>query len=313
MLPFILRRLFSGITLLFGISTLTYFLIYLGSGSVARNLLGDTATAEQIALKEAELGLDQPLITRYFSWLGSALGGNFGNSWANSEPVAAGILGRLPVTLAVCFIVLALTAVIATALGMAAATKRGWLDRLVQILAILGFAIPSFVIAVVLVSVLAIQLGWFPATGFVPFWESPALWAASLVLPVLALLVGSVASTAQQVRSAFIDVLRRDFVRTLRSRGLSEREILFKHVLRSAAPAGLTVLSLQFIHLLGGSFVIESVFALPGVGYLAVQSTSAGNLPMIMGIVVYVGAMVIIVNLLVDIANGWLNPKVRLS
>ena len=108
-------------------------------------------------------------------------------------------------------------------------------------------------------------------------------------------------STAQQVRSAFIDVLRRDFVRTLRSRGLSEREILFKHVLRSAAPAGLTVLSLQFIHLLGGSFVIESVFALPGVGYLAVQSTSPGNLPMIIGIVVPVGAMVIIVNLLVDI------------
>ncbi|MBX3078713.1 MAG: ABC transporter permease [Cryobacterium sp.] len=313
MLRFIGRRLFSGIALLFGISTLTYFLIYLGSSGIARNILGDTATAEQVAAKEAQLGLDRPLLERYLGWLGNAIQGDFGTSWFSAEQVGPGIIARLPVTLSVCFAVLILTAILGVALGTAAAIRRGWLDRLVQVLAVVGFAVPSFVLAVLLVTVFAIQLDLLPATGFVPFAQSPSAWAASIALPVIALLIGSVAASAQQVRSAFIETLRKDFVRTLRSRGLSSREVLFKHVLRNAAPAAMTVLSLQFIHLLGGSFVIESVFALPGIGYLAVNATAVSNLPMIMGIVVYTGAMVIIVNLIVDIANGWLNPKVRVS
>lgn len=313
MLRFIARRLLSGVALLFGISTLTYFLIYLGSSNIARNILGDNATPEQIAAKEAALGLDRPLVERYLGWLGGALRGDFGTSWFSSEQVGPGIISRLPVTLSVCFAVLILTALLGVALGAAAAIHRGWLDRLVQVLAIVGFAVPSFVIAVLLVTVFAIQLDWLPATGFVPFGRSPGGWAASIALPVVALLIGSIASSAQQVRSAFIETLRKDFVRTLRSRGLSSREVLLTHVLRNAAPAAMTVLSLQFIYLLGGSFVIESVFALPGIGYLAVNATSVSNLPMIMGIVVYTGAMVIIVNLIVDIANGWLNPKVRVS
>lgn len=135
----------------------------------------------------------------------------------------------------------------------------------------------------------------------------------SLTLPVIALVINGVASAAQQIRSAFIKQLELDYVRTLRSRGISEREILFRHVLRSAAPAGLTVLSLQFISLLGGVVIIESIFAIAGMGRLAVEATTQSDLPLVMGVVVYTVVIVIVVNLLVDILNGWLNPKVRVS
>lgn len=311
MVSYTLKRLLAGVGLLLGISTLTYFLVHLGSGNVARNILGDTATAEMVRAKEVELGLDQPLLARYFDWLTSALQGDFGISWFTSEPVGPGIMARLPVTVSLCLLVLLFTAIIATLLGVTAALRRGWMDRFVQILAIGGFAVPPFLVAVIVVTIFAIWLRILPATGYVSLARDPAQWARSLVLPGLALLIGGVASTAQQVRSAVISVLNSDFVRTLRSRGLPESEIVFRNVLRNAAPAGLTVLSLQFIHLLGGSFIIESVFGLPGIGQLAVVATSQSNLPMIMGIVTYTGMMVIVVNLLVDIANAFLNPKVR--
>ena len=139
------------------------------------------------------------------------------------------------------------------------------------------------------------------------------MWAASIILPAASLVVATVASSAQQIRSAIKSVMERDWVRTLRSRGVPEREILFKHVLRSAAPAGLTVLSLQFVGMLGGSVIIENIFALPGVGQLAVTSTGLGDTPVVMGVVVYSVIIVILVNLAVDLINGWLNPKVRVQ
>jgi peptide/nickel transport system permease protein len=313
MLTFLARRLAAGILLLFAISTLTYVLLYFSSSNIAANILGDQATPEQIAAKQTELGLDQPLFTRYADWLGGAIRGDFGTSWFTSEPVVTSIFNRLPVTMSIVVLAIVASAVIAAAIGMLAAVKRGWIDRMVQTVSLVLDAIPSFVIAIILVTFLAIQLKLFPATGFVPFADAPGLWAASVALPVAALVMQNVASSAQQVRSAFIDVMRRDYVRTLRSRGLGEKEVLFKHVLRSAAPSGLTILSLQFVGLLGGSVIIEQIFALPGIGPLAIQSTTMGDIPVIMGVVVYTVTMVIIVNLLVDIANGWLNPKVRVA
>jgi peptide/nickel transport system permease protein len=143
--------------------------------------------------------------------------------------------------------------------------------------------------------------------------DDPIGWLKSLVLPVTSLVIATVASAAQQIRSAVKNVLERDWVRTLRSRGILPREILFKHVLRSAAPAGLTVLSLQFVGMLGGSVIIESIFALPGIGSFAVESTAKGDTPVVMGIVVFTVLVVITVNLLVDLVNGWLNPKVRVK
>ncbi|MGK9148221.1 ABC transporter permease [Plantibacter flavus] len=313
MLAFILKRLGAGVVVLFAISCLTYFLLYFSSANIARNILGEFATPEQVALKSAELGLDQPLPVRYLEWLGGALTGSLGTSWFTGQSVASAIAGRLPVTLALIISAILLIAVVATLLGMAAAVRRGAVDRVVQTAAVVGDAIPGFVLAIMLVTLFAIQLGWFPATSSIAPGVAASAWIASLTLPVIALVINGVTSSAQQVRSAIIKQLEKDYVRTLRSRGISEREILFTHVLRSAAPAGLTVLSLQFIGMLGGVVIIEQIFALPGMGALAVQSTTLGDIPLVMGVVIYTVIIVIIVNLLVDLANGWLNPKVRVS
>ncbi|MGB7982104.1 MAG: ABC transporter permease [Candidatus Nanopelagicales bacterium] len=313
MLTFVLKRLASGFVVLFAVACLTFVLLYASSGNVARNILGDQATAEAVAAKEAQLGLDQPLLARLGDWWGSALQGDFGKSWFTNEPVFDAISSRLAVTLAMVVTAIVLIAIVATLLGVTAAVKRGWVDRLVQVLAVVGASMPGFIIGVFLVWLFALQLGWFDAVSTIAPGAGATAWFTSLALPIIALVINGVASSAQQIRSAFIKQLELDYVRTLRSRGIPEREILFKHVLRAAAPAGLTVLSLQFIALLGGVVIIESIFAIPGMGRLAVSATTQSDLPLVMGVVVYTVVIVIIVNMLVDIANGWLNPKVRVS
>lgn len=312
MITFIAKRFVAGVVLLLLISTVTFFLLYASGTDVARAILGDYATQEQVDMRAQELGLDRPVMERYFVWLGAAVQGDFGVSWFTSEPVAKAVFGRLPVTFALVMVTMLLVAVLSTVIGVAAAYKRGILDRVVQFLAIFGQAVPSFILAIILVTFLALNLGWFPATGYVPFSDNPTGWAIALVLPVSALVLGGVASTAQQVRSSVIEVRRKDFVRTLKSRGIPEREIIGRHVLRAAAPPGLTVLSLQFVNLLGGAVIVEQIFALPGIGFLAVQSTSRGDLPVVLGVVIYTVIIVIIVNLIIDLLVGWLNPKVRL-
>lgn len=313
MLRLIGRRLISGAVVLVAVAVLAYTMLFAGSGNIARNILGDQATEDQVAQKKAELGLDQPLLTQLGSWMSDAIRMDFGRSWFTSQPVFEAIGSRLPVTLAMVFVSVGIIAVVATVLGVAAAVKRGWIDRLVQIGAVGGSALPGFIIGVFLVTFFAVQLGWFDATSQIRPGASAGAWVTSLTLPIIALVINGVAGTAQQIRSAFIKQLEQDYVRTLRSRGISEREVLFKHVLRSAAPAGLTVLSLQFIALLGGVVVIESIFAIPGMGKLAVDATTQSDLPLVMGVVMYTVVIVIIVNLLVDILNGWLNPKVRVA
>ncbi|QCB95700.1 ABC transporter permease [Arthrobacter sp. PAMC25564] len=313
MLTFILRRVAAGIVVLCAISFITYFLLYFSSANIARNILGEFASQDQVQAKEIALGLDQPLLPRFFTWAGHAITGDFGTSWFTSEPVVHALENRLPVTLTLVVVAIVLIAICATLLGMAAAVKRGWIDRAVQTAAVVGDAIPGFVIAIVLVTLFAIQLKIFPATSSIVPGADAGVWIASMALPVIALLINGVTGGAQQIRSAVIKQLEKDYVRTLRSRGISEREILFKHVLRSAAPAGLTVLSLQFVGMLGGVVIIEQIFALPGMGALAVQSTTMGDIPLVMGVVLYTVVIVIIVNLLVDLINGWLNPKVRVS
>jgi peptide/nickel transport system permease protein len=310
---FAVRRLAAGAVLLAVISALTYALLFFSGQSIARNILGDMATEEQVALKETELGLDKPIPVRFVIWAGSALTGDLGDSWFSAQKVADAIFSRLPVTLALVFVSIVLVAVIATLMGMAAATRRGWIDRVVQVGAVVGDALPGFVFAIVLVAVFAMQLRLFPAISTITPGSTVDAWVATLALPVIAIVVNSVASSAQQIRSAVITQLERDYVRTLRSRGIGEGEILFKHVLRSAAPAGLTVIGLQFVGLLGGVVIIERVFAVPGIGALAVDATTSGDIPIVMGVVVYTVIVVVAVNLLIDLANGWLNPKVRVA
>lgn len=313
MIRFLTKRVISGLALLVVISTMAYFLVYSSGNNIALAILGEGATADQLALKEKELGLDKPILERYIDWLKHAVKGDFGSSWVNNDTVVNEITRRLPITLSLVLIAMALAAILATLIGMLAAVKGGVVDRVLQLTAVAGFAIPGFLVAILLINYFAIKWHLFPATGWVNFKDSPGNWLKSISMPIFSLVLATITSAAQQIRSAIKNVMDRDFVRTLTSRGISRREILFKHVLRASAPAGLTVLSLQFVGMLGGTVIIEQIFALPGMGSMVVNATNASDTPLIMGIVVYTVFIVIVVNLLVDLINGWLNPKVRVQ
>jgi peptide/nickel transport system permease protein len=310
---FVLRRIGAGIVLLFVISSVTFILLYVGSGDIARNILGQQATQEDVALKKEQLGLNRPLLTQYFDWLGNAVHGDLGSSWFTGEEVTSGITSRVAVTLSLVIGAIVVTALIATVLGVWAAVRHGWVDKVVQAVTILGFAIPGFLIAVGLVLVFAINLQWFDPTGYISFTDDPTGWLKTVTLPVVALAIGGIASVANQVRGSVTDVLRRDYVRTLRSRGLPFNRVVFKHALRNAGSPALAVLGVQFVGLLGGAVIVERVFAIPGLGDIAVGATSQGDVPMVMGLVVAIATIVVVVNLIIDLLQGWLNPKVRLS
>lgn len=313
MLRFILHRLLAGVILLFVVSTAAYLLLYLGAGDIARNILGQSATEEVVRQKAQELGLDQPLIPRYFSWLAGAVQGDFGVSWFTNQPVVAAITSRMAVTLSLVIGTTVVTAVVATALGVWAARKRGAADRVVQVVSVLGFAIPGFLIAIFLVNVFALNLGLFRPTGYVPMDTSFPGWLSTVTLPIAALAIGAIASIAAQVRGSVIDTMRQDWVRTLRSRGLSENRVLYKHVLRNAGGPALAVLAVQFVGLMGGAVIVEQIFAIPGLGQVAVSGTSQGDVPLVMGLVVVTAAIVVVVNIVIEVLHGFLNPKARIS
>ncbi|MDQ0239502.1 ABC transporter permease [Arthrobacter bambusae] len=313
MLTFIGRRLLTGVALLAAITTFGFTLLYLGGGDIARKILGENADQQTVTLKAQQLGLDRPVLVQYGDWISHAVRGDLGTSWFSGQPVLDAISSRLSVTLSLVTGAIILIAVISVVLGVLAATKRGWVDRFAQLLAIVGHAIPGFLFAVGLVLVFALTLGWFDPTGYVPFLTDPTGWAKTVTLPVIALALGGIASVTQQVRGSVIDALRNDYVRTLRSRGIPARRVVLKHVLRNAAGPALAVLAVYFVGLLGGAVIVEQVFAIPGLGQVAVQATTQGDIPLVMGLLVATGTLVIIFNLLVDLAQGWLNPKVRLS
>lgn len=313
MIHYILRKLGSGLVLLAAIAAVTFGLLSISARNVARSLLGNDATPAQVAAKEIELGLDRPVVVRFVDWVVRAVQGDLGYSWFSSQTVADSLAVRVPVTLSIVIAVTLVTAILSFAIGLAAGVWRGPLDRVVQILAVVGYALPGFIIALFLVTLFAVQLGWFPATGYTPPAVSPSAWLLSITLPVAALSIGAISATAQQVRSATIEVLRQDFVRTLRARGIPEWRIILEHVVRNASAPALTVLALQFVGLLGGAVVTEQIFAIPGLGSIAVTSTSQGDVPLVMGLVMVTVLFVIVINLLVDIAVGWLNPKARVA
>jgi len=312
-LRFVLRRLASGVVLIVVITAATFFLLHAAGGNVARRVLGQEATEDTVVQKTHELGLDRPVLTQFGDWLSHAVHGDFGTSWFTSQPVSEAITSRLQVTLELVIGATIVSGVVAVALGVLAATRRGWIDRLVQLLAVLGFAIPNFLVALALVTVFAIQLKLFKPTGYADLADDPAGWLATVTLPVIALSIGSIAGVAQQIRGSMIDALDRDYVRTLRSRGLSESRIVYKHVLRNASGPGLAMLAVQFVGLLGGAVIIEQIFAIPGIGQVSVGATSQGDVPLVMGLVLVTAIVVVTVNLVVDLMQGFLNPKVRLS
>lgn len=313
MLGFILRRLVSGVVLIFVISVIAYSLLYLGGGDIARRILGQSATTETVAKKAAELGLDRPLPVQYLDWITSAFQGDLGRSWFTGQLVSSGVTGRLAVTLSIVLGASIIAAIVSVILGVLAARRGGWIDNVVQFISVIGFAIPSFLIALVLVITFAINLRLFKATGYIPITTSFSGWVASVTLPIIALAIGAIATVSQQVRGSVVDAMSKDYVRTLRSRGLGTGRVIYKHVLRNAGGPALAVLAVQFIGLLGGAVIIEQIFALPGIGQLAVQATTQGDIPIVMGVVIATAIIVVVVNLLIDLAQAALNPKVRLS
>ncbi|MFC7619563.1 ABC transporter permease [Microlunatus sp. GCM10028923] len=312
MIRFALNRLASALLLFVVVSFVSYAMVFSNGPAIARAILGPDAGQDQVAAKVVELQLDQPVITQYGQWLLALVTrGDLGRSFYTQDSVSWLLASRIPVTLSVMIVVMLGTALISVLIGVVAAVRGGWVDRVLQFFAVLGAAVPQFVVAIGLIIAFAITVRWFPPTGYVSLLKNPAGWMASLALPWTAVLIGSAASAAQQFRGAVADVLRQDFVRTLRTRGISERAIIFRHVLRNAAAPGLTILGLQIVGMMGGAVIIEQVFALPGVGNLTVANSLRSDVPVVMGCVFFSIVVVVVVNFLADLLMAWVNPKAR--
>jgi peptide/nickel transport system permease protein len=299
--------------MLFAVSFLAYFLLYIGAGNVARLVLGLQATPEQISELNEQLGLNRPFIEQFLGWLSGAVRLDFGESWTMPETVNEVLFPRLGVTLTIVALTTVVAAIVAIVLGTLAAIHGGFIDRIVQFVGLIGFAVPGFLVAFFLVTLFAIQIPIFNAVGYVEFAESPSEWAKSITLPVAALALSAVASVAQQVRGSVSDAINMDYVRTLRARGLSFNRVVYKHVLRNAGGPALSILGVQFVGMLGGAVLVEQIFAISGLGPYAVSSTAMSDIPAVMGLVVVTALVVIVVNLVIDLLSAALNPKVRLS
>lgn len=311
MLGFVARRLVLGALLAFTVVTgMFYFL--LGTGmDPARGALGLYASEAQVETKRQQLGLDRSITEQYLDWLGHAVRGDLGQSTSSNATVLDLMITRLPVTVSLALGAVLVAAVFGVALGLLAAIRPGGFDRVLQVVMVLGFSLPNFWVAILLALVFAVELRWFPATGYTQFPDSPALWLLSITLPIVALAIGSIAAIAQQLRNSVINVYSQDYVRTLRSRGLPARTILLSHVLRNASPPALTMLSLQFIAAMSGAAIVERVFGLQGLGAVAINASADSDIQVLMGLLLFTVLIVVVVNLIVDILYAALNPKVR--
>jgi peptide/nickel transport system permease protein len=307
----VLRRIGLAIPLLFLVSALSFVLVSLTPGDSARSILGVDAPEETYQRLRHALGLDLPVHEQYWRWLTHAVQGDLGRSLITLEPVTHAINARLPVTISLVLGALIVTLLLGVAIGVFSAVRGGVAGRLVDALALTGFALPSFWVGAALIAVFAVDLRWLPATWYVSLAQDPKAWFLSLILPVSALALHSVAAIAKQTREAMLDALSTEYVRMAWASGVSPVSILFRHAFRNAAMRVVTLMGLLTVSLLGGTVFVEAVFALPGLGSLAVKAATDHDLPMIQGVVVYFTVIVIAVNLLVDLAYTWLDPRVR--
>ncbi len=313
MFKVIVHRLAVSVPLIFAVTFLSFFLNSLAPGDLARTILGSDGTEVQYQELRIQLGLDRSLLVQYGAWALKALQGDLGQSFFTKEPVTDLLNGRIGVTLAIMAGVLAVVVVCGLALGTASALRGGWVGRAIDALSLAGLIFPSFWLALVLIMVFAVWLRWLPATGYTQFHQGAAAWAASLVLPIFAVATHSITTVAKQTRDAMSDVLGRDFIRSLRACGLSERSVIFQHALRNAALPVVTVLGLVMVSAIGGTVFVERVFVLPGLGSLAVNAALTNDIALLQGATLYFTLLTVAINLLVDLSYGWLNPKVRLA
>jgi peptide/nickel transport system permease protein len=312
MCPYLVRRAAAlALTLLF-VSFVTFVVMYVIPGDPAEIILGTEGNPEALAALRAKLGLDRPLLRQYVAWLRSALTGDLGVSLQYAVPVGQLITSRLPVTFPLAGLAMSLTIFAGIPLGVLAASRhRRPGDVGLMILSQLGIAIPSFWAGLLLILLFSLYLGWFPAGGFTSWAETPAGALRSLLLPAVALGLVQAAILTRTTRAAMLEVLREDYVQTARSKGLSDRLVLYKHALKNGLITIVTLLGLQIGHLLAGSIIIENVFYLPGLGRLALGAIGARDLPVVQGVVLCVATVIVFVNFAIDLLYGWLDPRIR--
>ncbi len=314
MLKLIATRLIGLVPLLFIVTFLTFFLLSVTPGDPASTLCGTDCTTEQLEAKRAELGIDKPLVTQYVTWLGNALQGDLGKSYFSSQGVSDSIISRFPATLSVTICATVTGTLLGVGLGILSALRpNGLIDRTVTFASSLSQAAPGFLIAIYLVLLFAIIWHIFPATGYVPLTESPYEWFRHLFLPTIALSIAPAAGLSRQTRASLARTVNQDYIRTANAKGLPTRRIMVRHALRNALIPVVTVVGLQVAALLGGALLVERVFAIPGLGALALSGVQQRDIPVIQGFVLFTAVVIVLVNTAIDIIYGFVNPKVRPS
>jgi peptide/nickel transport system permease protein len=309
---FLLKRVATLIATLLGASVVVFLVLEILPGNAAQMMMGPDAAPEAVRALEIKLGLDLPAATRYWQWVGGLLTGNLGDSYAYSVPVAELIAERLALTVPLALMAMAITVVLSLAAGVYAATHHNRLgDVGLMGLTQVGIAIPSFWFAILLILLFSVKLQWFSAGGFEGWDEGFWQGVQALVLPAVALAVVLSAILTRITRSAILEVLREDFVRTARAKGLTQRATVWRHVLRNALIPVITVMGMQFAELLAGTIVIENVFYLPGLGRLIFQAIANRDILVVRNCVMFLAAMVVIVNFVIDVLYAAIDPRVK--
>lgn len=306
MLMFILRRLFQTIPVIFGVTIVVFIIMQLVPGDPAVLLAGEGATQETIEALRTQLGLNQPLYAQYIDYVTNIFRGDLGTSLKNNQPVLDEIMLRLPITLELAIFSTIITIVLGMAAGIISAVKPySIIDTVVMVIALLGISLPSFWFGLMLMYGFSVKLQLFPVAG----WDS----LAHIVLPAFTLGAGGAAIVARMTRSSMLEVIRQDYIRTARAKGVKERVIVYKHALRNALIPVITVIGLQFGALLGGTVLVESIFAINGLGRMIVDSIRMRDLPMVQGGVLVASLVFVAVNLLVDVLYRFFNKRIELN
>jgi peptide/nickel transport system permease protein len=308
----VLRRLASAVPILLIVSLITFGMIHMIPGDPAAAIAGLSATPDQIAALRVQLGLDQPLLSQLFHWYLALLHGDLGRSLLMGQPVAQVTFERLPITLALSAYALVLTLILGLASGVIAALKQNTIaDQLAMMLAMVGISIPNFWLGLLMILFFAVWLGWLPTGGYIAFTDSPWGWLRTSTMPAISLALLQVGLLARITRSTMLEVLRQDYIRTARAKGLPNRKVVVKHALSNALIPITTVVGIIISLLISGSVVTESLFSVPGIGQLLTQAVLSRDYPMVQGGLLIVTAVLVLVNILVDVSYAMLDPRVR--
>jgi peptide/nickel transport system permease protein len=308
----LLLRFLNAVPVILLVAVLTFFLMHLLPGDPAVIIAGTDASPQAIDRIRTQLGLDRPLLEQLAIWLINLAHGNFGKSLALDQSVLGAVRDHLPVTLSLAFISLLITVPAGIGAGVLAAYKRNtWVDQAVMIVALLGVSLPGFWIAILSVILFSVTLGWVPSDGYVPLSQGLGPWFASLIQPAIVLALFQIGFLARMTRSAMLDVLDQDFIRAARARGVGEWSTIAKHAFRNTLIPVVTATGIILSLLIGGSVIIEQVFALPGIGRLIVQAILARDYPLVQGTMLLLGFAFVVINLLLDIVYTLVDPRVR--